>query len=154
MVMRRRVTSPAAPAAPAAPERICHRQRRRYPLHSDRRKNPLLNHLHRNQLKTPPLNHLHRNQLKTPPLNHLHRNQLKTPPLNHLHRNQLKTLRQSPALIPPLIQITKQGQNFAEMMEYRPQSQVKGSPRIGANAPEKQWLQNRKWALLNIRMQL
>src|SRR5690625_469401 len=125
MVMRRRVTSPAAPAAP---ERICHRQRRRYPLHSDRRKNPLLNHLHRNQLKTPPL--------------------------NHLHRNQLKTLRQSPALIPPLIQITKQGQNFAEMMEYRPQSQVKGSPRIGANAPEKQWLQNRKWALLNIRMQL
>src|SRR5690625_3102915 len=115
MVMRRRVTSPAAPAAPAAPERICHRQRRRYPLHSDRRKNPLL---------------------------------------NHLHRNQLKTLRQSPALIPPLIQITKQGQNFAEMMEYRPQSQVKGSPRIGANAPEKQWLQNRKWALLNIRMQL
>src|SRR5690625_3403877 len=141
MVMRRRVTSPAAPAAPAAPERICHRQRRRYPLHSDRRKNPLLNHLHRNQLKTPPLTHLHRNQLKTPPL-------------NHLHRNQLKTLRQSPALIPPLIQITKQGQNFAEMMEYRPQSQVKGSPRIGANAPEKQWLQNRKWALLNIRMQL
>src|SRR5690625_2271909 len=122
MVMRRRVTSPAAP------ERICQRQRRRSPLHSDRRKNPLLNHLHRNQLKTPPL--------------------------NHLHRNQLKTLRQSPALIPPLIQITKQGQNFAEMMEYRPQSQVKGSPRIGANAPEKQWLQNRKWALLNIRMQL
>src|SRR5690625_2369685 len=128
MVTRRTVTAPAAPAAPAAPERICHRQRRRYPLHSDRRKNPLLNHLHRNQLKTPPL--------------------------NYLHRNQLKTLRQSSALIPPLIQITKQGQSFAEMMEYRPQSQVKGSPRIGANAPEKQWLQNRKWALLNIRMQL
>src|SRR5690625_3722498 len=141
MVMRRTVTAPAAPAAPAAPERICHRQRRRYPLHSDRRKNPLLNHLHRNQLKTPPLTHLHRNQLKTPPL-------------NYLHRNQLKTLRQSSALIPPLIQITKQGQSFAEMMEYRPQSQGKGSPRIGANAPEKQWLQNRKWALLNIRMQL
>src|SRR5690625_319113 len=128
MVMRRTVTAPAAPAAPAAPERICHRQRRRYPLHPDRQ--------------------------KTPPLNHLYRNQLKTPPLNYLHRNQLKTLRQSSALIPPLIQITKQGQSFAEMMEYRPQSQGKGSPRIGANAPEKQWLQNRKWALLNIRMQL